>query len=200
MIWYHSTECWPANDEIKCSNLLSELSYKSPWFIHKNLFSSVYMFSLRIIICVESGDHYTWGVSPRVSRKHLRFVRCPLGYSLTWSNSAVVCVWYLQTLPLKNIWHDNMIPWCEQEICDACSILSTWPSKQFAVNHSTVVSESVIVKPFLQIDIMTISWWMPQGLTDDMSALVQVTALSHYLSQCWPSSISPYGVTRLQRV
>ena len=27
MIWYHSTECWPANDEKICINLLSELSY-----------------------------------------------------------------------------------------------------------------------------------------------------------------------------
>ena len=44
-------------------------------------------------------------------------------------------------------------------------------------------------------------WWMPQDLTDDKSTLVQVMAwchqaTSHYLSQCWLSSLSPYGVTR----
>ena len=38
-------------------------------------------------------------------------------------------------------------------------------------------------------------------VTDDKSTLVQVMAwcrqaTSHYLSQCWPSSLSPYGVTR----
>ena len=47
--------------------------------------------------------------------------------------------------------------------------------------------------------------WMPWDLTDDKSTSVQVMAwchqaTSHYLSQCWPSSMSPYGVTRPQWV
>ena len=47
--------------------------------------------------------------------------------------------------------------------------------------------------------------WMPQDLTDDKSTLVQVMAwchqaTSHYLSQCWPRSLSSYGVTRPQWV
>ena len=47
--------------------------------------------------------------------------------------------------------------------------------------------------------------WMPQDLTDDKSKLVQVMAWcrqapSHYLSQCWLSSLSPYGVARPQWV
>ena len=47
--------------------------------------------------------------------------------------------------------------------------------------------------------------WMPQDLTDDKSTLVQVMACcrqatSHYLSQCWLSSLSPYGVARPQWV
>ena len=47
--------------------------------------------------------------------------------------------------------------------------------------------------------------WMPRDLTDDKSTLVQVMAwcrqaTSHYLSQCWPSSMSPYCVTRPQWV
>ena len=42
--------------------------------------------------------------------------------------------------------------------------------------------------------------WMPQNITDDKSTLVQVIAwcrqaTSHYLSQCWPKSLSPYNVT-----
>ena len=46
---------------------------------------------------------------------------------------------------------------------------------------------------------------MPQNLTDEKSTLVQVMAwcrqaTSYYLSQCWPSSMSPNGVTRLQSV
>ena len=46
---------------------------------------------------------------------------------------------------------------------------------------------------------------MTLGLTDDKSTLVQVMAwcrqaTSHYLSQCWPCSMLPYGVTRPQWV
>ena len=46
---------------------------------------------------------------------------------------------------------------------------------------------------------------MSLDLTDDKSTLVQVmawclTAPSHYLSQCWPRSLSPYDVTRPQWV
>ena len=42
---------------------------------------------------------------------------------------------------------------------------------------------------------------MPQNPSDDKSTLVQVMAwcrqaTSHYLSQCWPRSLSPYGVAR----
>ena len=47
--------------------------------------------------------------------------------------------------------------------------------------------------------------WIPQNSIDDKSTLVQVMAwcrqaTSHYLSQCWPRSMSPYGVTRPQWV
>ena len=43
--------------------------------------------------------------------------------------------------------------------------------------------------------------WMSLDLTDDQSTLVQVMAwgrqaTSHYLSSCWPRSVSPNGVTR----
>ena len=45
--------------------------------------------------------------------------------------------------------------------------------------------------------------WMSLDLTDDKSTLVQVMAwcrpaTSHYLSQCWPRFLLPYGVTRPQ--
>ena len=47
--------------------------------------------------------------------------------------------------------------------------------------------------------------WMSLDFTDDQSTLVQVMAwcgqaTSHYLSQCWPRSLSPYGLTRPQWV
>ena len=48
-------------------------------------------------------------------------------------------------------------------------------------------------------------WWTPQELTDDKSTLIKVIAwwrqaTSHYLSQCWPRSKSPYGITWAQWV
>ena len=68
----------------------------------------------------------------------------------------------------------------------------------------------VIFKQILVIDDWGISCeialtWKSQDLTDDKLTLVQVMAwchhtTSHYLSQCWPSSLSPYGVTRPQWV
>ena len=44
--------------------------------------------------------------------------------------------------------------------------------------------------------------WMSLDHTDDKSILVHIMAwwckaTSHYLSQCWPKSKSPYGITRL---
>ena len=46
---------------------------------------------------------------------------------------------------------------------------------------------------------------MPMDLTDVKSTLIKVMAwcrqaTSHYLSQCWLSPLSPYGVARPQRV
>ena len=47
--------------------------------------------------------------------------------------------------------------------------------------------------------------WMSVVFTDDQSRLIQVMAwchqaTSHYLSQCWPRSTSPHGITRAQWV
>ena len=47
--------------------------------------------------------------------------------------------------------------------------------------------------------------WLPLKLNDDKSTLVQVMAwchqaTSHYLNQCWPRSLPPYGITRPQWV
>ena len=61
---------------------------------------------------------------------------------------------------------------------------------------------------FLLIDIFTLSdnnalRWMPRDLPNDKSALVQVKtwrrqATSHYLSQCWPSSmLASQGLNQL---
>ena len=67
-----------------------------------------------------------------------------------------------------------------------------------------------IFKQILVIDAWGISCeialkWMSLDFTDDQSTLVQVMAwchlaASHYLSQCWPRPLLPYGITRPQWV
>ena len=79
-----------------------------------------------------------------------------------------------------------------------------------APGRSECDSKNVIFSLVLLIGIFRSThdnalWWMPQDLTDDKSILVQVMAwchqaTSHYLSQCWLSSLSPYGATRPQWV
>ena len=65
----------------------------------------------------------------------------------------------------------------------------------------TLFSTINILSIFCEIAIR----WMPQHLTHHQSTLVQVMAWCrqatiHYLSQCWPRSLSPYDVTRPQWV
>ena len=85
-----------------------------------------------------------------------------------------------------------------------CQLNSLAPGK------SECHSKNVIFNLVLLIGIFRSSYgnalrWMPQDLTDDKSTLVQVMAwcrqaTCHYLSQCWLSSLSPYGVARPQWV
>ena len=75
-----------------------------------------------------------------------------------------------------------------------------------APGRSKYDSKSVIFNLVLLISIFRSSHdnvlrWMPQDLSDDKSTLIQVMAwcrqaTSHYLSQCWLSSLTPYDVTR----
>ena len=69
--------------------------------------------------------------------------------------------------------------------------------------------ESVIFKHMLRIKFMSTCKIalrsLPQNLPNEKSTLVQVMAwcrqaTSHYLSQCWPRSLLPYGITRPQWV
>ena len=76
------------------------------------------------------------------------------------------------------------------------------------IAHRWWDSKNGIFNLVLLIDIFRSSHdnalrWMSQDLTDDQSTLVQVMAwcrqaTSHYLSQCWLRSLSPYGVARPQ--
>ena len=83
--------------------------------------------------------------------------------------------------------------------------LTHWP-----LGNLNEILGHVIFKQILVIDGWGISCeiapiWMSLDFNDDQSTLVQVMAwccqaTSHYLSQCWPRPLTPYGVTRPQWV
>ena len=85
---------------------------------------------------------------------------------------------------------------------------STWgkgvnslaPGK-FAWNFRYVIFKQILVIDGWGISCEIALIWMSLDFTDGQSTLVQVMAwcrqaTSHYLSQCWPRSLLPYGVTR----
>ena len=79
-------------------------------------------------------------------------------------------------------------------------INSLGPGK-FEWNFKYVIFKLILVIDGWRISCDIALIWMPLDFTDDQSALVQVMAwccqaTSHYLIQCWPSPMSPCGVTR----
>ena len=76
---------------------------------------------------------------------------------------------------------------------------------RFEINFRQVIFQLKLVIDGCGISCEIVLRWKSMELPDDKSALVQVKAwcrqaTSHYLSQCWPRSILPYGVTRPQWV
>ena len=76
---------------------------------------------------------------------------------------------------------------------------------RFQQNFRWVIFKLISVTDGWGISCKIALRWTPLDLTDDKSTLVQVMAwcrqaTSHYLSQCWPKSMSPNGITRPQWV
>ena len=99
----------------------------------------------------------------------------------------------------------------ENDVCTTAIILyriicvNTLAPGRPGCNFKTAIFNLVLLIGILTSSKDNALRWMPRDLTDDKSTLVQVMAWcrkakSHYLSQCWPSSMSPYGITRPQLV
>ena len=74
---------------------------------------------------------------------------------------------------------------------------------RFQRNFSKVIFQLTLVTDGWRISCKIVLKWIPMDFTDGKSTLVQVMAwchqaTSHYLSQCWPRSLLPYGITRPQ--
>ena len=89
------------------------------------------------------------------------------------------------------------------ELCLSC-FNSLAPGK-FESKFRHVIFKQILVIDGWGISCEIVLIWMPLDFIDDQSTLVQVMAwchqaTSHYLSQCWPRSLLPYGITRPQWV
>ena len=101
-------------------------------------------------------------------------------------------------------WMNNYIPLFYVGCNYACMLNSLAPGK-FEWNFRSLIFQIISMIDGWGISCELTRKWMSFDLIDDKSILVQVMAwccqaTSHYLSQCWPRSLSPYGITKPQRV
>ena len=87
--------------------------------------------------------------------------------------------------------------------CGWAGYNSLAPGRSWCDFKNVIFNLALLIGIFKSSFYANLLWWMPLGLTDDKSALVQVMAwcrqaTSHYLNQGWPRSPTPYSVTRPQ--
>ena len=80
--------------------------------------------------------------------------------------------------------------------------LETW---RYGSNFKCITFKLIIQNRSFGIWCEIALRWIPQNFTNEKSTLLQVMAwchqaTSHYLSWCWPKSMSPYGMIRPQWV
>ena len=90
-------------------------------------------------------------------------------------------------------------------MCTVIWTLTHWPLGNLNEILRYVISQRISLIDGWGISCEIALIWISLDFADKQSPLVQVMvwyrqSTSHYLSQCWPSSMSPYGVTRPQWV
>ena len=136
------------------------------------------------------------------------------------------CAFYwLFSYPWKHVWRVNLVTQCVTvggflqepgliKYRNRCGCARKFPVKRhdhinslgsgkFIWNFGYLIFQIISVIDGWVISCELALRWMSLDVTDDQSTLVQVMAwclqaTSHYLSQCWPRSLSPYGITRPQ--
>ena len=99
----------------------------------------------------------------------------------------------------------DFILWIDALIISWKIVLNSLIPRKFEWNFRYLISHIISVIDGRVTSCELALRWISLDLTDDKSTMVQVMAwchqaTSHYLSQCWPRSKSPYGVTRPQWV
>ena len=105
--------------------------------------------------------------------------------------------------------HNELTVYCHGATAIGCHDIvlnfnSLAPGK-FEWNFRYVIFKQILIIDGWGICCEIVLIWMSLDFTDDQSTLVQLMAwchqaTTHYLSQCWPRSLSPFGVTRPQWV
>ena len=166
MLGYHWLDPWEKiSMEFKSKYIVLRFSYKKMNL--KLLFVKWWPFCLRL----------------NVLNQH---IYTTVGLLIFGSGNGVLPVWL------------QAITWTNDELWRSAQV---WMFNSLAPERPGCHFKTVIFNLVLLIGIFTSSndnalRWMPWHLTDDKSTLVQVMAwcrqaTSHYLSQCWPISVSP---------
>ena len=136
----------------------------------------------------------------------LLVLNCPcLNFNLKWLTplECILLFFRENTNSLYTAWcHYNIITFLQNHHNRHLNSLA--PGK-FIWNFRCIIFKQILVIDGWGISCEIALIWMSLDFTDDQSTLVQVMAwcrqaTSHYLSQCWPRSLSPYGITRPQWV
>ena len=95
--------------------------------------------------------------------------------------------------------------WHYSSVISLSWYLNSLAPGKFEWNFRHLIFKQILVTDGWGISCEIAMIWMSLDFTDDQSTLVPVMAWcrqapSHYLSQCWPRSWSPYGITRPQWV
>ena len=118
-----------------------------------------------------------------------------------------------QTIEWPVNWDNQMLTWCNVTVTyewnfnfmNSSWTLTHWPLEDLTNNFGSKIFKLIPQNSSLGACCEIAPRWLPQNLSNEKSTLVQVMAwcrqaTSHYQNQCWPRSLTSYGITRPQWV
>ena len=169
------------------------------WFRYWLLFITVYfeINSSRPAICQQLISWpetvlASWPVNFRVDLYTMKLNEVQLWWDFTWGDTS----FNMNVLAEK-----SFIQWTQLGTCLYSLCINSLVPGRFQFNFRWVILKLTLVNGGWGILWNRPLRWMPLDLADDKSTLVQVMAwcrqaTSHYLSQCWPRPMLPYGIYR----
>ena len=131
--------------------------------------------------------------SPTRIRRHQFLNRC-FASMFSYSNQFILKSYnfcHVDVSESKSRW--IVLSW-RQDMAMGKKSLNHWPLGDAAV----IIKVSLLLRKNSKLSSLS---WIPLNLTNDKWALFQAVAwcrqaTSHFMNQCWPKSMSPYGVTK----